>query len=116
MTPSAADPFRHCERSEAIHGSQSKAGLLRRYVPRKDGGDRSALCRRNIPDAGGMFSDILDAIRQMDALVRWRTPLHTQTRPPFLRRPDRPRTRLNSSHLGNSYAVFCLKKKKESAF
>src|SRR5947199_9495613 len=27
---------------------------------------------------------------------------------------DRKSTRLNSSHLGISYAVFCLKKKKES--
>src|SRR5258705_6535123 len=31
----------------------------------------------------------------------------------FLRR-DRKSTRLNSSHLGISYAVFCLKKKKKS--
>src|ERR1035441_10950925 len=33
-----------------------------------------------------------------------------------LMRPDRDRksTRLNSSHLGISYAVFCLKKKKEN--
>src|SRR5262245_63716728 len=29
-----------------------------------------------------------------------------------LRREDRKSTRLNSSHLGISYAVFCLKKKK----
>src|SRR5262245_62568997 len=29
------------------------------------------------------------------------------------RRGDRKSTRLNSSHLGISYAVFCLKKKKE---
>src|SRR5258705_5769079 len=28
---------------------------------------------------------------------------------------DRKSTRLNSSHLGISYAVFCLKKKKESS-
>src|SRR5262245_65328410 len=28
--------------------------------------------------------------------------------------PDRKSTRLNSSHLGTSYAVFCLKKKKEN--
>src|SRR5438045_7917484 len=28
-------------------------------------------------------------------------------------RQDRKSTRLNSSHLGNSYAVFCLKKKTE---
>src|SRR5438045_8230983 len=30
----------------------------------------------------------------------------------FARRIDRKSTRLNSSHLGISYAVFCLKKKK----
>src|SRR5713101_8904538 len=28
--------------------------------------------------------------------------------------PDRKSTRLNSSHMSNSYAVFCLKKKKQS--
>src|SRR5262245_62760749 len=31
----------------------------------------------------------------------------------LLRHPDRKSTRLNSSHLGISYAVFCLKKKKK---
>src|SRR5258705_8093531 len=31
------------------------------------------------------------------------------------RRQDRKSTRLNSSHLGISYAVFCLKKKKKAA-
>src|SRR5688500_19765271 len=33
---------------------------------------------------------------------------------PAIRRTDRKSTRLNSSHLVISYAVFCLKKKKES--
>src|SRR5205814_8028096 len=32
---------------------------------------------------------------------------------PRSRPRDRKSTRLNSSHLGNSYAVFCLKKKKK---
>src|ERR1035441_10868133 len=32
-----------------------------------------------------------------------------------LKRPDRKSTRLNSSHLGISYAVFCLKKKKKKS-
>src|SRR5438045_9534020 len=37
---------------------------------------------------------------------------HTDFRGPFRdRRRDRKSTRLNSSHLGISYAVFCLKKK-----
>src|SRR5258705_8270514 len=31
---------------------------------------------------------------------------------PLFGNPDRKSTRLNSSHLGISYAVFCLKKKK----
>src|SRR5256885_6436421 len=35
------------------------------------------------------------------------------SRPSFLWRPDRKSTRLNSSHLVISYAVFCLKKKKK---
>src|SRR5438045_4772453 len=34
--------------------------------------------------------------------------------PPTRLRPDRKSTRLNSSHLGISYAVFCLKKKKRN--
>src|SRR2546426_7929573 len=33
---------------------------------------------------------------------------------PHRRRPDRKSTRLNSSHLVISYAVFCLKKKKST--
>src|SRR5262245_65646798 len=32
----------------------------------------------------------------------------------FATSPDRKSTRLNSSHLGISYAVFCLKKKKRT--
>src|SRR5258705_11671391 len=45
---------------------------------------------------------------------------HRDGRPPGVPRPhlrgsggDRKSTRLNSSHLGISYAVFCLKKKKK---
>src|SRR5215471_20170386 len=38
-------------------------------------------------------------------------------RPPARRRvADRKSTRLNSSHVENSYAVFCLKKKKNQVF
>src|SRR3712207_7413020 len=35
--------------------------------------------------------------------------------PPALGRQDRKSTRLNSSHANISYAVFCLKKKKEKS-
>src|SRR5262245_63951802 len=35
-------------------------------------------------------------------------------RSPYMSLRDRKSTRLNSSHLGISYAVFCLKKKKDT--
>src|SRR5262245_63039377 len=38
----------------------------------------------------------------------------TRTRPSAGTSGDRKSTRLNSSHLGISYAVFCLKKKKKA--
>src|SRR6476620_6100093 len=49
-------------------------------------------------------------IRRAGAAHRAPSPAHC--RPPDPRR-DRKSTRLNSSHANNSYAVFCLKKKKE---
>src|SRR5437667_9224920 len=44
-----------------------------------------------------------------------RPPAHRGLRPGgAVLRPDRKSTRLNSSHITNSYAVFCLKKKNQS--
>src|SRR5882757_6107148 len=66
-------------------------------APRKDGrGARSsphpwsAILGRHIPDTSRMRSDIVQAIGQMDALFRRRALLDRQSRPPFVRRPDRP--------------------------
>src|SRR5471030_3453440 len=42
---------------------------------------------------------------------RWRNPCRFRKPGPI---SDRKSTRLNSSHLGISYAVFCLKKKKKN--
>src|SRR5207302_11060540 len=52
-------------------------------------------------------------ISRTSACARW-TAASTATRrlPRGSRRPDRKSTRLNSSHVKISYAVFCLKKKK----
>src|SRR5436190_14144477 len=52
---------------------------------------------------------------------RWRTPtarsqLCLQEPPTYSRPGDRKSTRLNSSHTVISYAVFCLKKKKNSEY
>src|SRR5262245_64145216 len=45
--------------------------------------------------------------RRLQSLPGWRADRHD-------RFEDRKSTRLNSSHLGISYAVFCLKKKKKT--
>src|SRR3989454_8544451 len=42
-----------------------------------------------------------------------REPVPLSWRGPYLKKADRKSTRLNSSHLVISYAVFCLKKKKK---
>src|SRR5439155_20210342 len=44
---------------------------------------------------------------------RARAPARARARGPLRRRRDRKSTRLNSSHVAISYAVFCLKKKKK---
>src|SRR5471030_3347630 len=49
-----------------------------------------------------LFRSLLLWTRRQSADQNW----------PSLAAPDRKSTRLNSSHLGISYAVFCLKKKK----
>src|SRR5256885_12438981 len=63
----------------------------------------------------------LSLTRRSSDLPAWRGTWHggrtAAPRPPWRRRhragcPDRKSTRLNSSHLVISYAVFCLKKKK----
>src|SRR5262245_65085618 len=81
--------------------------LFRSARSRRPGNDRGA-------DAGGHGQRLAER--------RWgRTPhLRVENRRcalllggQLIRGGDRKSTRLNSSHLGISYAVFCLKKKKE---
>src|SRR5256885_12065224 len=67
---------------------------------RRDPRDLSA--RRALPGHGGRA--VRDGARDP-------APGRAAARPAL--RPDRKSTRLNSSHLVISYAVFCLKKKKE---
>src|SRR3712207_6921489 len=52
-------------------------------------------------DVGGLGEDLAHGRREVSPLVG------------LLDRPDRKSTRLNSSHANISYAVFCLKKKKQ---
>src|ERR1039458_10515469 len=47
-------------------------------------------------------------------VVLFVTPYFYKTVAPPVKKTDRKSTRLNSSHLGISYAVFCLKKKTQT--
>src|SRR5258705_6569983 len=60
--------------------------------------------------------DRLLEAKQLDNRISIGTGLEAirRARHPELHTKDRKSTRLNSSHLGISYAVFCLKKKKHS--
>src|SRR5215204_7285278 len=51
-----------------------------------------------------------------DRPARWRAGRPPGCRPAGAVRSDRKSTRLNSSHTVISYAVFCLKKKKQTKF
>src|SRR5262245_62881794 len=55
----------------------------------------------------------LDRGRRRDAQVAGQLGKRGRGRKPGAEPEDRKSTRLNSSHLGISYAVFCLKKKKK---
>src|SRR5438034_7758355 len=59
--------------------------------------------RRGGPGMGRMYKRVNDF------------PIRKGCRPPRDQKRDRKSTRLNSSHTVISYAVFCLKKKKERA-
>jgi len=63
------------------------------FGPSRNDGDRisSALLRRDIPKLRRVLANIVETVGQMYPLVRWRALLDRQSRPPFLRRADRPR-------------------------
>src|SRR5207249_8936414 len=53
-----------------------------------------------------------DELYCLERLLSWTKSIHTFSFIPVLsHEPDRKSTRLNSSHVSISYAVFCLKKK-----
>src|SRR5262245_63402832 len=65
---------------------------------------RTAISEAQAADIIGGTPQDFDAFIKNE-LKRW---------PDVVRASDRKSTRLNSSHLGISYAVFCLKKKKKN--
>src|SRR5256885_2479522 len=55
-------------------------------------------------------SDVIERLPRVEGLLNYLSPM--AEKPMNLTYEDRKSTRLNSSHLVISYAVFCLKKKK----
>src|SRR5690625_2300315 len=63
---------------------------------------------------GGVIKYLLDNDKVQHEYIRNYTDLSFIVREDYAFDEDRKSTRLNSSHVAISYAVFCLKKKKES--
>src|SRR6266540_6007146 len=81
-----------------------RPGALRGCSHRPDGGGLGGGCRRHRGEP------LVPAAR----LARLGNPVRLARR--RRRHPDRKSTRLNSSHITISYAVFCLKKKKTKKY
>src|SRR2546426_6808404 len=61
-----------------------------------------------------LFRSVIESQRESQGLPGRHRLCHIKSEPtPIDAQPDRKSTRLNSSHLVISYAVFCLKKKKK---
>src|SRR5690625_5556479 len=65
------------------------------------------------PQVVGVFTEIEDTPQNLAQLSDAGLNVHVEINSRFTSSPstDRKSTRLNSSHVANSYAVFCLKKK-----
>src|SRR5947199_2260366 len=70
--------------------------------------------QRNQPVSNVSISSALPEHRSISSPEHWRSAIPMRGALPI--GLDRKSTRLNSSHLGISYAVFCLKKKKETVY
>jgi hypothetical protein len=57
----------------------------------------SAILRGDLPDAGRIFSDIVKAEFEMDALAGWRVRLGAYAGTPWRRWPDRPRGKTSTA-------------------
>src|SRR5437899_3367334 len=87
-----------------------------------DTGDRSggglaagaACCANALPAAINTAITATSKLTRVVIFSSRQNPLEKHT-PSTTLQQDRKSTRLNSSHLGISYAVFCLKKKKKMA-
>src|SRR3712207_8805237 len=82
--------------------------LFRSHVSRWDLGELGSRVRSAFPRGGALPDHVWVARHRGICLLLW---LHVAALP-VVGTVDRKSTRLNSSHANISYAVFCLKKKK----
>src|ERR1035438_10617832 len=105
--------------SVALAANESLPALKTR-ADAAQGGEQAKLCleyaHRLLEDANTLFTngDVDKAQHEVGEVVEYsrKAADAASTSGKHLKQTDRKSTRLNSSHLGISYAVFCLKKKK----
>src|SRR5437899_9867736 len=94
------------------HGNPVAVRIVRRlYRTRGKRNDEVALHAAGHPSVHGAWRTSVGGVARTGARVHRRD--HRRDEASVLEQLDRKSTRLNSSHLGISYAVFCLKKKKK---
>src|SRR5262245_65381235 len=91
-------------------GVVCKSLLGKAHTVMAEGGIAGALANLDKKDSWQVH--FMDTMRGGAFLNNWRTVEILAKEAPERVLEDRKSTRLNSSHLGISYAVFCLKKKK----
>src|ERR1039458_3822325 len=89
---------------DCVRGALEQFGAERLEVGNQDADDVRAVVAQALRDEAGLVPQIVDHRLDTGTGVR----RHAATTVDDL--GDRKSTRLNSSHLGISYAVFCLKK------
>src|SRR2546429_2819481 len=89
-----------------------KAAESLQPAPNADRGSKAIIYRARAIGAGHIGDVIMarEAVRNLDEAL----PFIEESHPELMVPPDRKSTRLNSSHGYISYAVFCLKKKKNT--
>src|SRR5947199_6046973 len=95
-----------------LEGASAQCSSMQTRCPRDLSCHADAAPRREAPMTDYTYDFVNVRVGDGIAWAALNRPEKRNAMSPAQAMPDRKSTRLNSSHLGISYAVFCLKKKK----